>query len=223
MIQAEGSPMGPLIRAVNQIARSLAADFPQVAVDTLAYQYTQPPPTITVPEPNVIIRLCDISSNMGAPLTDPSNEMFAKVIAGWNAISKRIYIWNYVVDFGDLVMSFPNYYSLGPNVDFFAAHGVRGIFEEGPGMGPGDGTDMEELKDYGKTDRHSNPDEATLIHVLMSRMYPTVVWPTPTIDAILTADCWRAGACCCLLCACSDGGEDVGPQPGPRAPHLRVP
>jgi hypothetical protein len=154
VIQAEGSPMGPLIRAVNQIARSLAADFPQVAVDTLAYQYTQPPPTITVPEPNVIIRLCDISSNMGAPLTDPSNEVFAKVIAGWNAISKRIYIWNYVVDFGDLVMSFPNYYSLGPNVDFFAAHGVRGIFQEGPGMGPGDGTDLEELKDYGRHTQH---------------------------------------------------------------------
>ena len=38
---------------------------------------------------------------------------------------------NYVVDFGDLLMSFPNYYSLGPNIDFFHAHGVRGVFEEG--------------------------------------------------------------------------------------------
>ena len=25
---------------------------------------------------------------------------------------------------------------------------VRGIFQEGPGVEPGDGTDMEELKDY---------------------------------------------------------------------------
>jgi hypothetical protein len=32
-------------------------------VETFADQYTQPPPTITKPEPNVIIRLCDISSN----------------------------------------------------------------------------------------------------------------------------------------------------------------
>ena len=38
VIQAEGSPMGPLLRAVNEIARALAADFPLVAVDTLAYQ-----------------------------------------------------------------------------------------------------------------------------------------------------------------------------------------
>ena len=93
VIQAEGSPMGPLLRAVNEIARALAADFPLVAVDTLAYQCasggrqtvlccataaangpvcgalteiialiylsaavadTQPPPTITKPEPNVV-------------------------------------------------------------------------------------------------------------------------------------------------------------------------
>jgi hypothetical protein len=33
------------------------------------------------------------------------------------------------------VQSFPNYYVLGPNIEFFAAHGVKGIFEEGPGVG----------------------------------------------------------------------------------------
>eukprot|EP01052_Picozoa_sp_SAG31_P027931 SAG31_NODE_2654_length_5292_cov_2.266898_3_plen_221_part_00 len=132
VMKAEGSPMGPLLRAVNQVAKSLASDYPLVAVDTLAYQYTQPPPTITKPEPNVIIRLCDISSNMGAPLTDPSNELFANMIDGWNAITKRIYIWNYVVDFGSFLQTFPNYYVMGPNIQFFAEHGVRGIFQEGP-------------------------------------------------------------------------------------------
>eukprot|EP01048_Picozoa_sp_COSAG05_P001540 COSAG05_NODE_52_length_23775_cov_49.471110_15_plen_85_part_00 len=33
-----------------------------MAVDTLAYQYTRPAPTITVPRKNVIIRLCSTSS-----------------------------------------------------------------------------------------------------------------------------------------------------------------
>jgi hypothetical protein len=65
-------------------------------VDTLAYQYTQPAPNFTTPESNVIVRLCDISSNMGAPLTDPSNELFATIINQWFAITERIYIWNYV-------------------------------------------------------------------------------------------------------------------------------
>jgi hypothetical protein len=140
--------MGPLLRAVNEIARALAAEFSLVAVDALAYQYTQSPATVSKPEPNVIIRLCDISSNMGAPSMDPSNEVFLKVIDGWNATTSRIYIWNYVVDVGSFLQTFPNYYVLGPNIEFFAALGVRGIFEERPDVAPGDGTDMEELKDY---------------------------------------------------------------------------
>ena len=57
VIQEEDSPIGPLLRAVNQVARSLADEFPLVAVDTLAYSYTQLPPTVTRPERNVIIRL----------------------------------------------------------------------------------------------------------------------------------------------------------------------
>ena len=186
MIKADGSPMGPLLRAVNAIAKSLAPKFPRVAVDTLSYQYTQVPPTSGLkPEPNVIIRLCDISSNSGAPLTDPSNAAFAKVINNWFKLTSRIWIWNYVrpsvrptdcspdkpqyctctylcvpsvkfidiylfllsclkyinkccfslplalqvVDFGNYVQSFPNYYVLGPNTEFFSQHGVRGIFQ----------------------------------------------------------------------------------------------
>ena len=57
----------------------------------------------------MIIRLCDISSNSGAPLTDPSNAVFATVIDAWFSLTQRIYIWNYVVDFGNYVQSFPNY------------------------------------------------------------------------------------------------------------------
>ena len=94
VIQADGSPMGPLLRAVNAVAKSIAQSYPHIAVDTLAYQYTQQPPTSGLkPEPNVIIRLCDISSNSGAPLTDPSNAVFQQVINDWFKLTSRIWIW----------------------------------------------------------------------------------------------------------------------------------
>ena len=81
-------------------------------------------------------------------------------------------VWQ-VVDFGEPVMSFPNYYSLGPNIDFFQAHGVRGVFEEGPGMGPGDGTDLEELKDYVMAEKLWDPslDHEVLISEFLSGYY----------------------------------------------------
>ena len=47
IIAAEGSPMGPLLRAVNAVADALCSEFPLVAFDTLAYSYSQPPPRIT--------------------------------------------------------------------------------------------------------------------------------------------------------------------------------
>ena len=77
VIDAEGSPMGPLLLAVNAIAKALAPRFPNVTFSTLAYQYTRPPPKSVRPEPNVIVQLCEDSNtaangNSAAPLTDPS-------------------------------------------------------------------------------------------------------------------------------------------------------
>ena len=54
-------------------------------------------------------------------MTDPSNADFNKVLTQWNTIAKRMWIWNYVVDFGDLLEAFPNYYVMGPNIKYTPA------------------------------------------------------------------------------------------------------
>ena len=58
IIAEEGSPMGPLLRAVNAVADAIKPEFPDVAISTLAYQHTMKPPSLTKPRPNVIVRLC---------------------------------------------------------------------------------------------------------------------------------------------------------------------
>ena len=57
-----GSLIGPILRAVNAIADAVKIEFPHrnVAVDTLAYQWTRAAPFKTKPRDNVIIRLCSI-------------------------------------------------------------------------------------------------------------------------------------------------------------------
>src|SRR6185295_3628352 len=45
----EGSPAGSLLRFVNAVAAEIEPDFPRVAIDTLAYQYTRKPPAHTRP------------------------------------------------------------------------------------------------------------------------------------------------------------------------------
>jgi hypothetical protein len=53
VIDEEGSPMGPMLRAINAVAANISTDFPHVTVSTLSYQYTRPPPRQTVPRANV--------------------------------------------------------------------------------------------------------------------------------------------------------------------------
>ena len=127
----EGSPAGPLLHFVNYVAAAVATQYPNVAIDTLAYQYTRKPPLHARPLPNVIVRLCSIECDFSQPLTAPSNQTFADDIRGWSKICQRLYIWDYTTNFAHYILPHPNLRVLGPNVRFFVENGVKGIFEQG--------------------------------------------------------------------------------------------
>jgi hypothetical protein len=129
--QEEGSPAGLVLRFVNAVAQDIEKEFPNVALSTLAYQYTRKPPKITRPRPNVIVQLCSIECSFCKPLADERNKAFRDDIIGWSQISKRLYIWDYTTNFRHYFLPHPNLRVLGPNVKFFADHNVTGIFEQG--------------------------------------------------------------------------------------------
>ena len=132
--EAEGSHIGTLLRFVNAVADAVAERYPDVLVDTLAYQYTRNVPKLTRPRRNVIIRLCSIECCFRHPLTDetcPENRLFKKDIEDWNEICSQLYIWDYTTDYGYYLMPFPNFDSMRDNARFFADHHVKGLFEEG--------------------------------------------------------------------------------------------
>ncbi len=135
VIGEEGSPMGPYLRFVNAIAGALEEEFPGKSIDTLAYQFTRRPPEKTVPRPNVIVRLCSIECCFSHPLSspaaqDPRNAAFASDLRGWSEVSRRLYLWDYVIDYSHSLLPFPNLYVLRPNIDLFVRNGVKGIYEE---------------------------------------------------------------------------------------------
>ena len=127
----EGSPAGPLLRFVNSIAEEMEHDFPNVAIDTLAYMYTRKAPKITRPRPNVIVRLCSIECSFLQPLESDANAAFRNDVLDWSKICNRLYVWDYVVNFGHYLAPHPNLRVLEPNIRFLLAHGVKGILEQG--------------------------------------------------------------------------------------------
>ena len=135
----EGSPSGTLLRFVNRIANDIAADYPDVTIDTLAYQYTQTPPKITKPAPNVCIRLCTITCHFNHPLTKSgckTCESFCKALEGWGAICDNIYIWDYTTNYSYYLATFPNLHVLRDNMRLFAQNNVKGVYEQGNASGP---------------------------------------------------------------------------------------
>ena len=127
----EGAQSGPLIRFVNEVAAEIEKEFPDVFVETLAYQYTRKPPENIKPRHNVIIRLCTIECSFVQPLTGEQNESFRDDMTGWSKIAQQLFVWDYVTNFSSYILPHPNLRVLAPNIRFFVDHGTIGLFEQG--------------------------------------------------------------------------------------------
>jgi hypothetical protein len=133
LAKQEDSQMAPVLTLVNRVAEAVEKEFPDKAVETLAYQWTRRPPKSLHPRPNVIIRLCSIECCFAHPLDkcdSPANRAFCQDLAGWAKISNRLWIWDYVTDFSHYLLPFPNQRVRDDNIRLFVRNNVKGIFEQ---------------------------------------------------------------------------------------------
>ncbi|HIS76700.1 MAG TPA: DUF4838 domain-containing protein [Candidatus Merdivicinus excrementipullorum] len=127
MNERDGSPMGSVLNFVNRIAEH----FPDKVISTLAYWYTRKAPAITRPAENVHIMLCNIEANRGLPIeTDEKSSGSRQELLDWKEICQNVFLWDYCVQFRNLVSPFPNLRVLGPNIRFFVENNVRSLFSQ---------------------------------------------------------------------------------------------
>lgn len=165
----EGSPSGNLIRFLNKLARR----FPDKQFSTLAYLYSMHPPKHVRPLPNVNIMLCDIDCKREVPLTDnASGRDFVKALEGWSAISDNIFVWDYGINFDNMVAPFPNFHILQPNLQLFQRNHATMVFEQMNG-GNQRGTDFGEMRAYMAAKLMWNPsqDADSLMRTFMEGYY----------------------------------------------------
>lgn len=140
--EEEGAPSGAYIRFMNKLAER----FPDKEISTLAYLFTMHPPKKVKPLPNVNIMLCDIDCMREVPLTDnASGRDFVKALEGWSAISNNIFVWDYGINFDNMVSCFPNFHVLQKNIQLFKKNHVTMHFSQVNGT---KGTDFSEMRAY---------------------------------------------------------------------------
>jgi hypothetical protein len=76
--------------------------------------------------------LCSIEINRDKPITeDTSSADFMRDVEEWGKIASDIIVWDYVIQFQNLISPFPNLHVLQPNLQFFIENGVTAMFEQG--------------------------------------------------------------------------------------------
>lgn len=135
----EGSPSGNIIRFLNKLAER----FPDKEFSTLAYLYSMQPPKHVKPLPNVNIMLCDIDCKREVPLTDnASGQEFMKALEGWSKISNNIFVWDYGINFDNIISPFPNFHILQKNMQLFRKNHATMLFSQVNGIKGGDFSEM---------------------------------------------------------------------------------
>jgi hypothetical protein len=149
----DGSPSGSIVRFTNAVADS----FPDKVISTLAYQYSRSAPKVTKPRPNVNIMLCSIEEDRSRPIRRTADQpgSFTADLRAWSALTHNIIVWDYVINFSHLVMPFPNWKVLAPNLQLFRDNGVPMMFEQGLSS---PGGEMPEFRTYLLAKLLWNPD-----------------------------------------------------------------
>ena len=153
--EEEGAPSGNYIRFLNKLAER----FPDKEFSTLAYLFTMQPPKHVRPLPNVNIMLCDIDCDREVPLTDnASGREFVRALEGWSAVSDNIFVWDYGINFDNMVAPFPNFPILKPNIELFLRNHATMHFSQ---IGGSYGGDFSEMRSWVVSKLMWNPEQDT--------------------------------------------------------------
>lgn len=140
--EAEGSPMASYMDFMNFIAEGLEKHRPGVEIWMDAYTFTVKPPKTLKPRDNLGIILC--TPIRSQRLSD--DKTFLEQWEDWKRLTSKVRVWDYVVNYDNLVNPWPNLRHLGPNIQLMAANSAQGVFSQG-NMWNSVG-DAEELKTW---------------------------------------------------------------------------
>lgn len=179
--EREGSRSGSIITFVNKVAEEIEKEYPDVSIHTFAYMYSTTAPKYVKPRRNVIVRLCNLECPRGKAFeeyTGNENEQakhavqFVKNIQDWSKICKRLYIWDYAVNFKNYLQPFMPFAQTAKNIRMYKKYGVQGVLEQG-NFSYGGGGALDDLKSYVIAQLLWNPNqnEQTLIDEFLLGVY----------------------------------------------------
>ena len=125
---AEGTKMASLMVLVNAVAQDIEKDFPNVLISTLAYGETGKIPKTMRPRKNVSIMLCSDKTGAWRRPFEPSEICeIGTLVKDWSKVCKRLFIWDYTVNFSHYLAPMPNMDIIAENIRFYVNNNAEGV------------------------------------------------------------------------------------------------
>ncbi len=135
VVEEDGGRYSALIlNFINDIAGSIATDYPDIFIQTLAYTDTIEPPESVKPADNIIMRFADYRGETCRPLTHPHNNLSYQYLQKWDDItSADLAAWDYQIPYGSVPLLHPptaNVRVISQDIKTLYENSVRSIFIE---------------------------------------------------------------------------------------------
>lgn len=134
MYAEKGSITDAVIWFDNQIAKAVAAKYPDKYVTILAYHSTRTPPKKVKPEPNLLIIFCAIVECQARPWAHPVNvqRRVLQDLEGWIGLHplgpQGIITFEYPTTYNYSGFTYPALYAFVENVREYRRLGLRGVY-----------------------------------------------------------------------------------------------
>lgn len=154
IIDREGAESGLMIDFINEIADNIKKDYPDILIQTFAYNHTLKAPKAIRPRDNVMIRWCDNygMSEFVRPLTHEYNKEMRDIFEPWSRISKNMAVWDYWRMFRrhapGFYAPFVNISCLKPDLEYFQKNGVKSMFAQAEDFGPIDDYAADDVQSF---------------------------------------------------------------------------
>lgn len=192
-IAAQYGQSGVYLLFINQLAKAVKKDYPEIFISTLAYLHTEEAPKGgIVADSNVIIKLCDTQSNFAARMED-DNGIHFKHILDWKDKCENMIIWDYAVTFlpSSVGLPLPSEWRYSGLNRFYKQNNVKGIFWEFGSSRDPYWADFGSLKIFLQAKLMEDPkaDADALIKLFMRKYYGSASAEMEAYRKLVDEDC----------------------------------
>lgn len=117
--------------AVFSLLNKLAGKFPESEFFSTAYMTTIAPPKFKL-APNAGVMISTMNFPKGVVIEKTAKKAdIEQFFAGWKAVTEKIYLWDYAVNFDNYFDAYPTVTIAQQNLKFYKNLGVTGVFMHG--------------------------------------------------------------------------------------------